>query len=456
MKNIKLNILVLLLLSIGVNAFAQDNMVLDKVITKVGGELILLSDLEQEFALVNQQQGGVLPPEARCEILQNQIVTKLLLNQSRLDSIEVGAEEVEAQLEARIAQILNYMNGDEKQFEAYYGQSINAVKEEFREDLESQLRVERMQGQIVTNASVTPREVKKFFQNIPKDSLPYFNSEVELAEIVYPPKVNDEELEIARAKLVSYRDEILGGAAFEELAKKYSDDPGSARVGGDLGWQRRGTFVPEFEAAAYNLEEGEMSEIIKTEFGYHLLRLEGRRGNTVKVKHILVTPEITGDDLTAANNILDSLRIAITADSLTFSRAVKRFSDENEQSFTNDGFMINPKTGNSFFEIKDLDPDIYFVLDTLTIGQISSPIEFRTPKGEVSYRIVKLISRTSPHTANLDQDYSKIRMAALEQKKGKFVNDWVLDHISDTFIEVDQGYHGCPNLQQILPEMAAK
>ncbi len=438
----------LILLSIQSNLNAQK--ILDKVIAKIGGELILFSEIEEQFSLVSQRQGGEIPDEARCEIVQNQIITKLILNQSRLDSIEVSDIEVEAQLDARFEQILKYMQDDESQFVAYYGQSIAETKEQFREDLKNQLLVERMQASIVADATVTPNEVKEFFGSIPKDSLPYFNSEVEVAEIVYPPKLNDEQKAIAQNKLAEIRAEIVAGGNFEELAKKHSDDPGSGQLGGDLGWQRRGTFVPEFEAAAYNLEIGEMSDLVESQFGFHLLRLEGRRGNSVNVKHILIKPEITKEDLNKAANVLDSLKNLLNIDSLSFSKAVKKFSDENEQSYSNDGFMLNPSTGNTFFEIKDLDPDVYFTLDTMEINQVSSPIEYRAPTGEVSYKIVKLISRTNPHSANLEQDYSKIRTACLEQKKGKFVNDWVLDKIDETFIEIDPSYNVCPNLQALL------
>jgi len=429
---------------------AQSGKILDKVVAQVGGELILFSDVEEQFSQVSQQQGGNIPDEARCDILQNQIITKLLLNQSRLDSIEVGPDEVEAQLDARFERILAYMQNDETQFVNYYGQSIAETKEEFREDLENQILTERMQSSIVLAASVTPKEVKEFFHSIPKDSLPYFNSEVEVAEIVYPPKVNEEQKRIAREKLADIRDQILAGGSFEELAKKYSDDPGSGRAGGDLGWQRRGSFVTEFEAAAYNLEIGEYSEIVETTYGFHFMKLEGRRGNSVNVRHILIRPEITNEDFDRAKAVLDSIGTLLNIDSLSFSRAVKKFSSEDEQSFSNDGYMLNPATGNTLFEIKDLEPDVYFTLDSMEINQVSGPIEFRTPAGEVSYRIVKLISRTAPHTANLKEDYSKIREACLEQKKGKFINDFVLKKMKETYINIDEDYMVCPNLQSMI------
>lgn len=440
--------IILLFCGIGFSASAQVT-TLDRVIAQIGGEIILLSDVEEQFALSNQQSGGNLDPSYRCNILQNVVVSKLLLNQSRLDSIAVGEGEIEAQMEARVQQILAYMGGSEEQFEEYYGQTIGETKEGFRVDLEEQLRVERMQATIVESASVTPNEVKEFFERIPKDSLPFFNAEVEIAEIVYTPKVNDQEAEKAKSRLTAIRQQIVDGADFAELASANSDDPGSARLGGDLGWQRRGIFVAEFEATAYNLEEGELSKVIRTEFGYHLMRLEGRRGNNIRVRHILIKPEITTQDLEIAQNKLDSVRNLIAIDSLSFSKAVRKYSSEDEQSYSNDGFMLNPKTGNSFFEIADLDPDVYFTIDTMDIGSISSPIEFQTPQGETKYRLVLLKSRSLPHQANLKQDYSKIRTAALEQKKGSYITEWVIQKFEDTYLEIEPSYKSCPNLAEI-------
>ncbi|MBV6654939.1 MAG: peptidylprolyl isomerase, partial [Mameliella sp.] len=239
------------ILCLGTNAWAQRE-VIDKVVATVGGELVLLSEVEEQRALMASQQPN-LPEDIRCNIMDQVMANKLLLNQSKLDSIVVGDEEVEAQLDARIERILGFMNNDVNQFEEYYGQSINEVKAQFREDLKNQLLVERMRGQIMASVTVTPSEVKTFFGSIPQDSLPYFNSEVEIGEIVYKPEINKEEREKAISLLEELRERIVDlGEDFSELAGKYSDD-GSARAGGDLGWAKRGRYVPEFEAAAFRL-----------------------------------------------------------------------------------------------------------------------------------------------------------------------------------------------------------
>jgi peptidyl-prolyl cis-trans isomerase SurA len=417
--------------------------VIDKVVATIGGEFVLLSELEEQHSMLEAQKGG-LPEGARCDILDGAILTKLLLNQAKLDSIEVSDAEVEEQLNARIDRILTYMGNDVQQFEDYYGQSIGEVKEQFREDLKNQILTERMRSEIINNVTVTPSEVKAFFNQIPKDSLPYFSSEVEIGEIVYKPKVNAEERQKAISKLENIREQIINGeATFEELAARFGDD-GSARVGGDLGWSKRGNFVPEFEATAYKLDKDEISEVIETQFGFHIIQMLERRGNSIHVRHILVKPEITEGDLDLARNYLDSIRHLIASDSLSFSVAVKRFSDDEQQSYNNDGRMVNPNTGNTFFEVGDLDADIYFTIDTMDLNQVSAPFEFTGPTGETYFRIVQLQSRTKPHLANLQQDYSKIQQAAIQAKKNDFVNEWVLEKAEATYIDIDPMYSNCP------------
>ena len=426
---------------------AQSKSVIDKVVATVGGELILLSEIEEQHALLESQNGD-LPENARCNILDNLLANKLLLNQAKLDSIEVTDEEVETQLDARIERILGFMNNDISQFEDYYGQSISDVKDQFREDLKNQLLSERMRGQIITGVTVTPSEVKTFFRSIPADSLPYFNSEVEIGEIVYKVQPSQEEKQKAIDKLEEIRRMIIeDGEDFAALAQKFSDD-GSARIGGDLGWTKRGKFVPEFEAAAYKLDKNEISPVIESQFGFHVIQMLERRGNSIHVRHILVKPDISDADLDAASNHLDSVRTLILDTDLDFSIAVKRYSDEDVQSYTNDGRMVNPVTGNTFFEIGDLEPDIYFTIDSMKVGSISSPFEYSEPTGDTYYRIIQLQSRTAPHRANLEQDYSKIQKAAIDSKTNEYINEWVEERIEATYIDIDTRYDGCPEIQK--------
>ena len=448
----KLLPLLLLLLTVTAVRAQERGAVIDEVIARVGAEYVLLSELEELFALEQSQTNEDLPAELRCAILDQTLVKKLLYNQSKLDSIEVNDGEVEQQLNARIDRILSYMGGDVNQFEDYYGQSITATKEQFREDLREQLAVERMRGTVVREVKVTPAEVKQFFNDIPYDSLPYFNSEVEVGELVIKPTANDSTKQAVRERLSALRQQILdGGITFEDAAKQNSSD-GSARGGGDLGWTKRGKFVAPFEAAAYNLDPGEISDVVETEFGYHLIRLDGRRGNSIRVSHILVQPEITDEDIDKSRQYLDSIATLIAVDTFTFSYAVKRFGYDKVQSYNNDGRMSNPASGNTFFEIGDLDPDVYFAIDELAIDSLSEVMEFRGPTGDPLLRVVQLRSRTSPHRATLRQDYAKIQDATKNAKQQNYLSDWIEKRIGSTFVMVDERYRACPQIKNWMED----
>lgn len=430
--------------------FAQgDKALIDRVVATVGGEIILLSEVQEQFAYAKQQQAD-LPDEYRCVTLQNIIIQKMLVNQAKLDSLKLTDEEVENQLTARIDRLMLYFNQDQKALEEYYGQTIDQIKEQTRNDMRNQLLAERMQAKITDKATITPAEVKTFFDNIPKDSLPYFNAEVEIREIVYKPKVNDEEKNKAKSKIEDLRKRIEAGESFAELAKKFSDDPGSGAQGGDLGWQKRGTFVPEFEAMAYKLDKDQLSPVVETEFGFHVIQLIERRGNLIHARHILVKPEITDDDLTKAEKVLDSVRVQIKEGKITFSDAVKKYGDKNVQSFHNDGRVANPRSGNTFFEVADMDTDIFFAIDGLAIGDVTKPVAFRGQDGARMFRLVQLQSRSRPHKADLKQDYNKIQQAALDQKKSSYTEKWVLEKLRTTFLAVNDIFLGCPNLQDML------
>jgi peptidyl-prolyl cis-trans isomerase SurA len=443
-------IILFLLFPFFLSAQTNDRAVIDQVVATVGGEIILLSEVQEQFAYAKQQQRD-LPASYNCVSLQNIIVQKLLVNQAKIDSVDVRDEEVENQLNARVDRLMLYFNQDEKAIEDYYGQGIEQIKDQMRGDMRNQLLAERMQAQITSKATITPSEVQRFFNNIPQDSLPYFNAEVEIRELVYQPKVGAAEKEKARTHAESLRERIVkGGESFPELAKKYSADLGSGANGGDLGFQKRGTFVSEFEAAVYKLEVGQVSQVVQTEFGFHIIQSLERRGNLVHCRHILIKPEITDEDLEAAKAKLDSVRLSVKNFEMTFSEAVKRFGDKNQASYNNDGRVANPRTGNTFFEVGDLETDVYFAIDGLGVGDITEPFPYRAPDGSTLYRLVLLQSRSKPHKADLKLDYGKIQLAALEQKKAEYTEKWVLEQLRDTYLSVGGLFQACPNLQEML------
>lgn len=445
MKNIKLNLNLLVILTFFcVAKITAQATVVDGIIAKIGGEILLYSEWQEQIAYIKEKQ-ALLTDEDKCGILQNMLVQKFLIHQAKVDSIEVKDEEVESQLTVRIDQILGYMNNDVQKFEEYYGQPVNKVKERFREDIKNQLLTERMQNKITGEISLTPKEVQEFFNKIPKDSLPYLNAEVEIAEINYLPKINKTQERLAKEKLEKILERIKGGEDFGKLAALYSDDPGSAKNQGELGWVKRGNLVPEFEAAAYNLEKDQISNIVQTEYGFHIIKLIGRRGNSISAKHILIKPKFETSDYEQAEKYLDSIRTVIIKDTLIFEAAVRAFSNNKSESFNNGGRILNPKTGTSYIETGDLDPDVYFAIESMKPGEISKVFSSVDQEGKKTYRIIKLLSRTSPHKANLKQDYARIQLAAQEQKKNEIFQNWIAKKLPSIFSEID------PKIEMICP-----
>ncbi len=424
-------------------ATAQTDILVDKVVAVIGDRPILMSNIEEQFNYMRTQQPGI-PDEARCMVLDQLIGQELLLVQAQLDSVEVSDIEVEGQLEARVQQIMAYMGGDVAQFEAYYGMSVNEVKDNMREELRDQITLERMRSTVLADVRITPSEVKEFYNSVPKDSLPYLSSEVEVAEIEIRPQVSVKAKQDAINQLKSIKEQIVSGdATFADMAELYSDDPGSARQGGDLGWVSRGSFVPEFEAAAFNLRPNEYSQIVESDFGMHLIQLLERRGNNINARHILIKPKLTDEDRIDALNLADSVYTLITGDSLEFERAVAIYSDENAQTRNYGGRLINAKNGTTYFETADLDVNVYFSVDTLEVGELTIPVEHQDEQGNESFKLYKMISRTEPHQMNLGQDYDRIRQVALENKKAYYIEKWARERLGDTYINISDEYDAC-------------
>ncbi|HPG07629.1 MAG TPA: peptidylprolyl isomerase [Saprospiraceae bacterium] len=428
---------------------AQDTAIVDQIIGQVGSEIILLSDVEGELKRLQAYQQE-LPPDIRCVILENILIQRLMVNQAKLDSVEVSDDEVAQQIDARIANIMSYLRGDRDAFIQQYGKTPEEVHDDMEDDMRNMLLEEKMRGEILNSINITPSEVKAYFESIPKDSLPFYSSEVEVSEVVIAPKANSVSKAKAFQELDSIRTLIEGGADFGTMAIKYSDDPGSGPQGGDLGWSTRGKFVPEFEAAAFNLNLNEISPVIETQFGYHIIQLLDRKGSRLLLRHILIIPEVEQSDVDATIAKLDSIKTLIDADSMTFQEAVQKFSDKDEQSFNNGGRIINQVNGTTFFEVKDLDPDVYFAIADMEVGDISAPIEYLTARQETKYRIVRLNSKTPPHRANLQQDYAKIQELAKNFKKNDYLSNWLDTKISETFVEIDPMFQSCPGIAKWL------
>lgn len=424
--------------------------IVDKVVATVGDKVILKSDIEvqyQQYVAEGQATDGL-----RCQLLDQMLAQKLLLTQAEIDSVVVSEDEVEIELDKRIRHFVN-MIGSEQKLEEFYQKSVLEIKEEFREDIHDQLLAQRMQGQITNEVKITPSEVKEFYESIPKDSLPKYNAEVEVGHVVIYAKPSQAQKRAALQELREIRQSILDGSEFKLKAILYSDDPGSAAKGGELPeFTRDDPFAPEFIAVSFRLKEGEISQPFETEFGYHIVQLMERKGERVKVRHILIIPEITGNDLKRARAKADSIYNLIETNQITFGQAVDRFSeDENTNKYG--GMLTNPNTGETYFELDELgaiDQSIPFVIDTMEAGQVSKAVMYTDRRGNRAYRLVYLKSVTEPHVANLDQDYARITGVALSQKKQRTMQEWLADRIKRTYISIDDSFVQCPEVDPWL------
>jgi peptidyl-prolyl cis-trans isomerase SurA len=427
--------------------FAQEQgKVIDQVIAVVGGHIILESDIEAQYMQYRMQEGITgSSSTVKCSMLETMLFQKLLLNQAELDSVEVTDSQVEATLDQRLRYYIGLLGSPEK-FEEYYQKTIEEFKDELREQVKELLLVESVQDKITGDVKITPTEVKAFFKKIPEDSIPFVNSEVELAQIVKLPPINREETEKIKNKLQELRYRILNGENFATLAILYSEDPGSAKNGGELGLFGRGDMYPAFEAAAFSLEKGAVSEIVETEAGFHILQLIERRGEYVNVRHILLRPKVSPFDLARAKVQLDSIAKLIADKKYTFEEAIIKFSDDPSKN--NGGLLINQVTKTSLFEMDQLDPKVSFVIAKLEVGEVSAPVQFQTEDTKDAYRILYLKKRTEPHQANLKQDYDRIQESALANKKQKVITDWIEDKASQTYVRINDNYKECNFINQ--------
>lgn len=427
------------------NAFAQAK-VIDKIVAKVGDEIILLSDIQaQRLQLL--QEGTEGDQSTDCSILEEFMYEKLLVNQALIDSIVIEETMVNAEMENRIRYIAGQIGSIEK-LEDFYGKSVAQIKADFYELIEKRMLAERMKEEITANVKITPREIKQFFNNLPKDSIPYINSKIKVAQIVLYPEVTEKDKLLAKKQLEDVRTDIESGKMrFETGATLYSEDPGSQMNGGDLGWQTRGTMVPQFEAALFKLQPNEISPVFETQYGYHIIKLIERKGDNYKAKHILIIPKVDNKALVQASQKIDSIYNEVNKGTLTFEEAARLYSDD-EASKLNGGQIVNPYTNDYLWDIQninDIDPQMSRIIDQLNEGEFSSPSLYNNMfEQKQGIRIVRLIQRTEPHIANLETDRQLIEMAALNEKKQAAIDKWISTKINGNYIEISPEYsNGC-------------
>ncbi len=430
---------------LAIPAVAQEKQTLDKIIGVVGkNRIILKSELDEQVVQMMQQNPN-LGENLPCELLEQMILQKLMVEQGERDSVVVTEEEVEANLENRVRYFIGVYGSKEK-LEEVSGKTVFQLKEEYREVIRESMMAERVQATIMQNVKVTPVEVQRFFAQIPADSLPFFPAAVEIGQIVMDPEVSPELDEYARKELEKIRKQVVDeGKDFEMMAGLYSDDPGSRDNGGLIEGVTRQGFVPEFVTAAFKLQNDEVSPLVKTTFGYHIIKMIRRKGEEADVRHILVKPERTSADFKKAMAKLDSIKADLASGKLSFSKAVNEYSTDELANRTG-GMIANPQTGSTSLEIGNLDPTLALMIDTMQKGSYSDPMLYVNERGEKSCRIVYLKSISKPHKANLQEDYSRIQAAALQKKKSDKMQEWISEKAPTYYIKVAPEYRKCSSV----------
>jgi peptidyl-prolyl cis-trans isomerase SurA len=446
LKNVLM--LVALLITAG-QAFAQPKkIVADKIVGQVGDRIVLKSDIDNQIADAKRQEAE-LPPDANCFLMQQLIINKMLALQAEKDSLPVSDEEVEADIDNRIRYFIQQY-GSREVIEQITGKTLYQFREEMRMPIKEGKLAAAMRNKIVENIKITPTEVKAFFDKIPKDSLSFYETELEVGEIVIYPKAGREMEEYAQDELKEFKQQVeTGEKKFETLASLYTEDPGSKQTGGMYVINRTDRqWDPTFFNTAMSLKEGQVSRVIKSKFGYHIIQCVMRNGDEITIRHILKIPRITDEDIKNAISKLDTIRPKLIAGTLSFGDAVGKYSDDDQSKFT--GGRIMGQDGSSIVTIDQLSKDIVPVLDQVKPGEYSQPFSFTDERGKKGVRMIYLISRTEPHRENLKNDYSKLANRALEEKKEKELEKWFRKNASTFFVEIDEEYKTCSGISELL------
>ena len=438
--------LIILMTAACLGGFAQTPRVLaDKIVGIVGDKIVLRSEILNTIDDI-KRQGGEVPPDAECYLLEKIMADKALVLQAEKDSLPVSDEEVEAELDQRIRYFIMQYGGKEA-FEQIAGRTIYQVKEDFRKSIREGRLAQAMRKSIVENIRITPTEVRNFFEQIPKDSLRFYETELVVGQIVLYPKAGRELEKFAQDELLDYKRQIESGQkSFETMARLYTEDPGSKQSGGRYEINKNEkSWDANFKNAAFRLKEGQISPVIKSKFGYHIIQMVSRNGEDAVIRHILRVPQITEEDIEASKGKLDSIRSRLIAGTLTFGEAVDKYSEDENSKFT--AGLITGQ-GGSYVTIDELDKDLVKDLSALRIGEYSPPLVYKDEREKQAVRIVLLRSKTEPHRENLRDDYNKISARALEEKKTKAVDKWFVNKLPTYYVMVDKDYQGCESIRR--------
>ena len=420
-----------------INHLLLAQVTVEGIVAVVGDNIILKSDFEQQI-LQYQAQGLEVDSLMRIQVLEDLLFQKLMLHKAEIDSIEVTENDVFNEIDSRLNTFISQL-GSEDQLEEYFDKKIYEIKEEMYEPIENSLIIQRVRFEITSSVDVTPMEVKNYFLNFDPDSLPMVNETVEVAHILKYPPASASAIKETENKLEKLKERVLKGESFATLAILYSEDPGSSRNGGLYNAIKRGMFVKEFEAVMFSLQDGEISDVFETEYGYHIVMMEEHRGDEVDIRHILMSPKISAIDLNNAKDILISTRDSILDENLTFEDASIRYSDDEMTKF-NGGKLINLNTGTSKFELHELESAIKLAVEQLEVNEISEPSYVKLEDGKEAFRLFKLISKSEAHKVNFKEDYKMIRDMALAQKKDEAISEWINTSLLKTYVRINEAY----------------
>jgi peptidyl-prolyl cis-trans isomerase SurA len=423
--------------------------VVDKIIAKVDNNILLESEVQKSYLeAISQAQQGIEAP-TRCSVFESLLINKLMVAKAVVDSVIVTDGEVLLEANNRFAMVMQQFGGDEAMLTEMYGKTAEQLKAELEEVMREQLIVRKMRKTITDGITVSPAEVRAFYLNIPKDSLPLFTSEATVGQIVRKPETNPKVREEIIAQLKQFKEAIASGkSTFAELAKAYSEDPGSGAQGGDLGFFRRGELAPEYEATALGLRQGEISDPIETQFGFHMIQLLENKGSTFNTRHILRIPKASEEDIVKAERYLDSLKKEVLAGKIDFAKAAKEYSQDRTTSDAG-GFFTDPATTSNRLSLRTLeDPVLYCTIDTMKVGDITPPIRFEDPREGTKVRILFYKARYPAHKANLEDDYEKLKAATLRRKEDEVLSKWFVTAKEDIFIDIDPSYDRCNALKE--------
>ncbi len=427
----------------------NDTLVLDRVVAVVGKYPILQSDIENQYTEL-KRQGFPFSTDPRCYILESLLVNKLLIIQAEIDSVEVTDEDAQRTVDLKLQEFI-MTAGSQENLEGYFKKSLLEIKKDLFKPQKDMMIAKKMEGEITSKVAVTPSEVQKFYKQIPANEIPLRPAAMEIREIVIKPDVSEAEITRIQNRLKEFRDRIQKGESFTTLAVLYSEDKASAPRGGELGMMPRSNLVPEFAAVAFNLKGNEISRVVKTEFGYHIMQLIDRRGDVINVKHILLSPKPTIEEKAVVRTKLDSIAQAIRENKISFEDAALKYSTAKDTRangglLVNNGSPQNPESQNintTWFEPQELSPEIFNAVKTLKIGEISKVIETMDDNNAVVYKIVSIKSNNPAHKADLRQDYQYLQNLALGKSRQKTISEWIEKKQESMYIRIDKDFQSC-------------